>query len=72
MEGYKKYNDGWHGGKRLFESQANRGVFLPLKELHPNKRFANYGAQELPNCKLCVLSQLRRIYNVLCNFLHRT
>ena len=53
IEGYAKYGDGWHGGKRLFESQINRGLFLPMKGLHPDKRFASDDAQELPNRKLC-------------------
>ena len=65
IEGYTKYNDGWYEGKRLFKSKINRGVFLPLKGLHPDKRFANAEAEELPNCKLCALSQPGIISNCL-------
>ena len=51
IDGHAKYDDGWYGGKRLFESQINRGMFLPLKGLHPDWRFASDDSQELPNRK---------------------
>ena len=33
-----KYTDGWLGGIELFQSKPNRGVFLALSGLHPDKR----------------------------------
>lgn len=52
IDGHTKYDDGWYGGKRLFESQINRGLFLPLKGLHPDRRFTSDEPVELPNRKL--------------------
>ena len=57
VEGYTKYDDGWHGGKRLFMSQINRGLFLPMKGLFPDERFLCDHTKDLPNRKLGALNK---------------